>query len=233
MKENSSRRKFLKEMFGGFGVIMVSRVSWLFPEHQVALGQTEQAFDQTAKMFGEDIGELYEGFLILPDIDSPSNSLEGSAVAEKQTTEFVSIPEALNHTDIPLYLPNALPNGIEFSKVSLQEYKSATKPHLVTVSYSSSETEDRYPAISISARTDFPQPFPIRPVHAFQNNDSHPELVFPDRVSFTPTPGIMLPSVIGYGLHWIENETLYTLIHEYTVDRDAVVNFVSFLEKHI
>ena len=41
----------------------------------------------------------------------------------------------------------------------------------------------------------------------------------------------MVPSVVGYGLHWIEKDILYTLIEEYTQDQDAIVDLVRSLEK--
>lgn len=228
---NPSRRQFLKGILGGLGAAAAARVSGLFPEgQQVLASQIKQAARQVPD---HEVGELYAGFLILPHIDSLPNVLfEGLPLDERQITEFASLAEALNQIEIPLYLPSTLPNGIEFSKVSIQSYPSSTEVYLVSLSYASSEIDNPYP-INISALTDFPRPYPVRPVHLFQDSGEQPELISPDRVSFTPTQGVMLPSVLGYVLQWIENGILYTLVSEHNPSRDAAIELVNSLEKYV
>jgi hypothetical protein len=73
MNQNKSRRQFMKGVLGGFGMVIAGRVKWLFPEGKALANQTH---NQNTLAFEEESGELYEGFLILPNIDSPFSSQE-------------------------------------------------------------------------------------------------------------------------------------------------------------
>jgi hypothetical protein len=91
--------------------------------------------------------------------------------------------------------------------------------------------EDQQPLISLWAQPEFPRPYPIWPVPAsVYSEEGEPLYIFPpEKIEFTPAPGILLPADEGHILHWIKGDILYTLVVEHDPLREATVDIARSL----
>lgn len=98
------------------------------------------------------------------------------------------------------------------------------------MSYASQNPDNLY-LIDVIAQYDFLRPFPIVPGHNIFSSIETSESVAVEKVSFTPQPGLMLPTAIGHVAHWIEDDILYTCIFEFSQEREEVIEFVTSLRR--
>lgn len=229
--KNESRRQFLKGSLGMLGGAMVSQAARLFPELQAALAQGENPSGTPVQpLVQSETGELYEGFLLLPDPDElPNVSIEETRRDEVEIVPLGSVSEALTFVSFPLYALRTLPPGISFAGTYLEKYKSSQQPQACAINYLSKQRSDLV-AISITALAEYPKPYPIRPVHKLKNSYEEIEFIYPEKVSFLPTPGLVIPSAEGHLLLWIQDDVLYSLISEHVASREAAVNLAKALE---
>ena len=226
MKHNRGRRQFLKGVFGGLGVAVASRVSWLFPEGQPVLAhQKSQAITQAAQMPEQlEVGELYAGFLLLPEEvpvpdfvqtvtpptphDAPNSDLVG------ETMEFSTIEELVAYIPFPTYFPTNLPTGVQLTEASVFQFAESQTTYYAIISFG--EIGAGSPTISVWAQPIYSRPFPVWPVRS----PSDRGIIVPEKITFTPEPGLLLPSAVGFLLLWIKGEVLYQLFVENNSTRE-------------
>jgi len=57
------------------------------------------------------------------------------------------------------------------------------------------------------------------------------EPIFPEKVFFTPRPGLLLPSAWGHLMVWLEEDVLYVLIAEHDSQLEAAIIIAKSLQK--
>jgi hypothetical protein len=82
------------------------------------------------------------------------------------------------------------------------------------------------PRIRVIAQPMYPSPYPVWPVYA---PDRPEEPIFPEKVFFTPKPGLLLPSAQGHLALWIEQNTLYVLIAEHDPRLESNIELIKSL----
>ncbi len=183
-------------------------------------------------------GEIYEGFLLLPD-GAPLPSFVQCAPAPilcetdsqhdptliGKSIRFTSIEELRNYVPFPLYIPAVLPTNVQLIGINVIQFVRSGDIFAVTINFGA--TDINQSRITVRARPIYPRPYPIWPVHSPIFHEK--ELVHPDKVNFLPTPGIMRPSVAGYVLDWIKQDVLYTLVAEHSLDHEAAVTLAKSL----
>ena len=160
-------------------------------------------------------GEIWEGFVLLSEgaplpsfvTCAPAPILcqtDGSPEAEALRGEVLPVrdlAEARAQIPFPLYRPTELP----FQQGQMIRFRRGGRVFIVMLDFGrASEPEG-----SLWARPIYPRPYPVWPVR----HPEQPEIpVPPAKVFFTPAPGVLLPTVDGYMVHWIEQDVLYTLV---------------------
>jgi hypothetical protein len=191
------------------------------------------------------IGELYGGFVLLPEGSPTPSFVQCAAVpilgqvvdasdnaCRGETIWFDNIDDTINDLPFPIYIPRNLPNEIAFLKGHIIRFATCREIFEVRIDYGLKE--EQIPLISILARPKYPQPYPVWPVYSSSTDTEtglgqSERIVSPEKVSFAPKPGIMLIADEGYVLHWIRQNILYTLINEYDRKRDNVAEFATSL----
>lgn len=233
-----TRRGFIKTlgMFGGVILTPLGRlVRWL----PSGLADTETP----------SAGELYAGFVLLPE-DAPIPSFVQCAPApilcqvdnehdpvvmthRGETIGFDSIEELISNVSFRTYVPTLLPADMTFIHGQIIRFVQSRKVFEASMNFGF--PDNRQPLVSVSARPVFPRPYPVWPVHSppVYESQTWPEqddiVVSPEKVGFTPAPGLMLPTADGHLLHWIRQNILYTLIVEHDRRRDAVEDIAQSL----
>ena len=217
-----TRRRFLKAMAAVGGAVMVPS-RWLGRAQAIAFAE----------------GELYEGFLLLADDEAPVPNfvqrargidLHGrDASLSGESVQFHSIEELRNYVSFPIYVPAALPSDLQFVNATVIRYTLSSQIWAAIVSYGvyRADIGAQEPRISLWARREYSRPYPVRPVHSPFSETS--DLVHPEKVGFSPSPGVMLPNVRGHVVHWIQQDTLYTLEVEHDPAREAAVTMAASL----
>jgi len=207
-----TRRDFLKIM-GMMGMVVIAPVRRL----NLFLPQ---------KIEQEIIGDLYAGFLILPDgapvpsivkapqLGFPNECGVGiiSDVPDHSftTQEFRTLEEFIRDTKLSVYFLEELPKDMRLGSIS------GIKPingnvYLVSLGYEAhlADTDIWQCTIWLLAQMDFPRPVPI-----WYSNPVEPNgpAVIPEKVDFLPTPGILVKTQNGCVCHWIDNDILFTLV---------------------
>lgn len=225
--KKESRRQFLKGTLGMLGGAMTAQAARLFPELPLILAQEVPTVQPLVQ---SETGELYAGFLILPDPDElPNVPIEETRHDEVEIVPLGSVSEALTLVNFPIYALRTLPPGISFAGTYLEKYKSSQQPRTCTINYLSRQKSNLL-AISVTALAEYSKPYPMRPVHKLKVSYEEIELIHPEKVSFLPTPGLAIPSAEGHVLLWIQDDILYSLISEHAASREAAVNLAKALE---
>lgn len=223
MKLRFDRRRFLRGTFGSLGAIIAARVGWLFPEGQQALAGIRRAAQEGTAAQSPVEGELYSGFFLLPegapvpdfvqkargiilhgddDLHDPTLAGEGIQVN--------SLEELRGHISFPLYIPTTLPPNMQFINANVLRFVRSGEIWGVAINFGTGNTADGL--ISVWAAPEFPRPFPVWPVRFPFAYDSGP--ILPEKATLSPSPGVMLPSVLGYIFQWIRHDILYALVVE-------------------
>ena len=168
-------------------------------------------------------GELWEGFVLLPEgapippfvrqVPTPILcQTDGRPEAEALRGEILTFTELAPLRSLirfPLYGPSRLPPGIEWQGVAVTRFARSGEVFSVSLNFGDGEG---VPRLRVIAQPMYPSPYPVWPVYA---PDRPEEPIFPEKVFFTPRPGLLLPSAQGHLALWIEQNTLYVLIAEH------------------
>lgn len=221
-----NRRKFLK-IVGAFGVAFLAPLDKLIDKLSLNL-----------KKDSSPTGELYEGFVllekdapapffvrgaptpILGEVD-PAEAEKPNVASYKGAASWFDNFESLSeNVAFPLFVPSLLPDKMIFLQGYVLRFAGSAEVWEARSDYGFED--EREPLISLSARPIFAQPFPVWPVLTYPTKqmgqvilEEEYRVEMPKKVTFTPRPGIMLPSERGYMLQWIQENTLYTLFMEY------------------
>ncbi len=209
-----TRRDFLK-FVGGIGMIILTPIRRLnlFPRKQL-----EQDI----------MGELYSGFLILPEGAPIPSIVKGpklgfpnecgigvvSEVPDRRfiTQEYDTLEEFTRDTRVAMYSLKEIPKDTQLGSVSTIKTIDG-EIYLVSLGYETyrADVDVWQCTIWLLAQMDFPYPIPI-----WHNNPVEPNgpAVRPEKVDFLPKPGIMVRTQNGYVFHWIENSIFFTLVFE-------------------
>lgn len=174
--------------------------------------------------------ELYAGFVLLseaapvPDFVRESRGIvldqecdcQDPALAG-ETVQFDGIQELSASVSIPLYVPTALPRNARLAHTSVTRFVESGDVWEIAISFATGDA--RGGSISVRASPEFPQPYPVWPVRLWFAHDDGP--IYPEKVTISGSPGVMLPSARGYVFLWIERGVLYTLAVEDYSDRDT------------
>lgn len=145
-----------------------------------------------------------------------------------ETLGFDNFSEWSSKVSLPTYILNPLPVDLEFVQGHLIRFAQSGEEFAASVDYGLAKSHE--PLVSISARPIFPRPCPIWPVVApGQTDGAQDEIVYAEKVDFTPTPGLLLPTEQGHLLYWIKQDILYALVVEYEQSRTAIVEIVKSL----
>ena len=182
-------------------------------------------------------GEQWEGFLLLPP-GAPLPSFvrqvltpilcqtDGSPEAEALRGEVLTFPDLEQlrpFIRFPLYRPSRLPPGIKWQCAAVTRFARSGEVFSVSLNF---EDGEGMPRIRVIAQPMYPSPYPVWPVYS---PDRPEELIFPEKVFFTPRPGLLLPSAQGHLALWIEQNTLYMLIAEHDTRLEANVELIKSL----
>jgi hypothetical protein len=214
-----TRRDFIKTVSLLSGAVLAP-VRWLGKWAGVQPAQGEEPPEQ---------GELYAGFVLLPEgaLAPPFSKCASAPILcvahdkddpkveafRGETLWFNSIEELTSNLSFQTYVPTSLPANIEFVNTYLVRFVGSKEIFKARIDFGF--LENMHPLIGLSAQPIFPQPLPIWPVY--------------EKVDFTPTPGVMLPTAEGHVFQWIKEDILYTLMVEYDQHRDVAVNIAKSL----
>jgi len=173
---------------------------------------------------GPDAGELYEGFLLLPQgTQSPPQVVYpvpgppvvcgvsgGKATAVAKPFERHDLLR--KESGIPLYAVNNLPPSIQPDGGYLieQEWGSVFLA-LLGYKVQDSSTGLWEAGMSLTAQPTFPRPFPFWYGPSPTGVDGIARGLWPVKVSFLPAPGLQVTSTLGQSFYWISRNVLYTL----------------------
>ncbi|WP_448601260.1 hypothetical protein [Thermoflexus hugenholtzii] len=184
-----------------------------------------------------EIGEIWEGFVLLPEgaplppfvTCAPAPILcqtDGRPEAEAlrgETLTFTELGPLRSLIRFPLYGPSRLPPGIVWRGAAVTRFARSGEVFSVSLNFGDGEG---VPRIRLIAQPVYPSPYPVWPVYS---PDRPEELIFPEKVFFTPRPGLLLPSAQGHLALWIEQNTLYMLIAEHDTRLEANVELIKSL----
>lgn len=210
------RRDFIKGTFAAFAI--------------VTLGRFEKigGYQQGLPIEGIKTEE-YGGFLIYSDylIDVTQSQPKHERLL---ANEFATVSQAASLSVAPLYMLGDLPLTSELDKVYLY-HNEAGEMISAFVRYFLYESNSAT-TVAILANRDFSKPFPVFPTHEWNYDESKdPILKLPEKVSYTPAPGLVIPSVYGFTTKWIANDTLYSVVVEgQAPNRDLAETVVKSLQ---
>jgi len=224
------RRRVLQQAGTLAGLVLLGRLRWLPSSISSALIPSQQpsTFE----------GELWEGFLLLPP-SAPVPSFVQCAPApilcqtdervepdfRGETLRFDHWEDLKNRIQFPLYIPSRLPSQMTVLGAYLTIFRKSGLVFSASVAFGKKDGE---PLIRIAAQPIYPSPYPIWPVYS----PSQPEVpIDPEKVAFTPTPGLLLPSALGHVALWLERDVLYMLIAEHEAQRGAAIEVVQSLRQ--
>lgn len=236
MQEKQSRRQFFKRTLGFLGGIGLARITSLFPETQSLLAQGEHEEIPNARPIQVEDSEFYNGFLLLPE-EAPVPAFVsevmhidlhgGEDIFAGSSIQLDSLDELKEYVSFPMYIPSALPPNMEFVGATVYQFIKSGEIWGVYANFTTGDLKEEQ--ITIWARPQYPKPFPVWPVRFPFAYDDGP--ILPEKINFTPASGVMLPSMSGYSLLWIDNDVLYSLFIENNPSREMVVAITNSLRQ--
>ncbi len=182
-------------------------------------------------------GELWEGFVLLPEgapippfvrqVPTPILcQTDGRPEAEAlrgETLTFTELAPLRSLIRFPLYGPSRLPPGIVWQGATVTRFARSGEVFSVSLNFGDGEG---VPRLRVIAQPMYPSPYPVWPVYA---PDRPEEPIFPEKVFFTPRPGLLPPSAQGHLALWIEQNTLYVLIAEHDPRLESNIELIKSL----
>jgi hypothetical protein len=234
-----SRRQFIKTI-GALGGALLMPFRKIKQVESLGLADEESSPEM----------ELYEGFVILPEnaplppvvlcapapiLCNSDEKLDPSAEAFRgETSWFDSMDELASQVSFPVYIPGRLPADVRFLQGYVGRFAKSQKIYESRIDFGL--TDGHQALISLSARPIFPRPYPVWRSSSHREEQLHLEqdstATFPEKVDFTPAPGLMAPTEQGYVVYWMKQDVLYTLFLDYDSSREVAVDIVmSVIEK--
>jgi hypothetical protein len=235
MKRQMSRRELLSGLASGLGTLLITPLERLSPfRGETLASNNKDSFppEVMTSSLEDGRGALYEGFILLPEnakiprfvsrgngIELGQSSLD-NATMSGETIQFTSIEELKQHVTTPrLYIPTSLPPGIGLIDIHLVRYQLTQRTWEVAVFFGDQGNSTNL--ISTRARPVFHRPFPIWPVRLPSAPDDGP--IYPEKVNVQGRPMILLPTISGHFLQWIEDDVLYSLAVEFSTGRSETM----------
>lgn len=226
MKQQNDRRQFLKDTLSTLGGIFLGRIGKPFPLHKQTF---VNASEQEHLIFPE--GEFYEGFLLLPEgATIPDFVRQGRSINLCQTDhndsdlvgetlKFINLEQMRDFVSFPLFTLKELPPGVEFLSANIDRYIQSGEIWKASIYFG---IEDDYSQlISLHARPEYHLPFPVWPVHYPDTHDA--DSISPEKLYTSQKSILLLPTVSGNLLQWIEQDILYSLAVEHNNSREAAL----------
>ncbi len=169
-------------------------------------------------------GEFYEGFVLLPEVDTPIPDFvqrpEPHMRAENYNVRCGSLDELGALVPFPVYVLGEAHNGSQFIEGNVVISKKTQEIQYVDVVYGLlMDTENKWELkANVKARREYLRPFPVWPSRIIGEDST----TMPEKINFTPGPGIMLSNAVGHQLHWIQRGIAYSLLIEESLDRSAL-----------
>jgi predicted DCC family thiol-disulfide oxidoreductase YuxK len=228
------RRRLLRQSLALAGLALLRRI----PGGTHAPRTTGSAGSASPRL-GPGEGELWEGFVLLPEgapippfvrqVPTPILcQTDGSPEAEALRGETLTFtePERLRSLiRFPLYVPSRLPPGIVWQGAAVTRFARSGEVFSVSLNFGDGEG---VPRLRVIAQPMYPSPYPVWPVYA---PDRPEEPIFPEKVFFTPRPGLLLPSAWGHLMVWLEEDVLHVLIAEHDSQLEAAIIIAKSLHK--
>lgn len=230
-----NRRDFLKAI-GSVGIFLLTPLDKLV---------SRQSSPKSRDNFPS--GELVAGFLLLPKdaplpafVDLPPCPIFGHVSVEDssrldalkgRTADFESIDALQADIDFPIFTPNPVFN-MTFLQGCVTKYAGSGDIWEARYNFASDNVQQAQ--ITFLARPVFAHPYPVWPVMDLVKaanvgiGDEEP-VIEPEKVDFTPTPGILLPIDDGYTIQWIKQDVLYTVFVENQGQRIFADDFITTL----
>lgn len=226
-----SRRSFIKALAAVGGVLLLP------------LDRLGGRVAPVAEAQEPTVGELYEGFLLLPEGASVPSLVKypalgtpifGEVPAGYKRGARIAVASAMESEQalakacgFPIYTLKTLPSGARARKPLLTRYSSG-EPFWAATSFESLDPQRQQweTTIGVCAGRVFPRPYPIR--SAGVREPGVPASV-PEKVSFLPSPGVMVPTARGFVFAWIESEVLYRATIELGGPRDEAIGLLGNL----
>lgn len=230
---NHHRRAFLQTSIPGFFGAILALKTPQFPKQNQAVG----ILPANSTHNQNDVGDLYYGFILLPDVDTPTPSYVHLPQMHGRTINSFSNEEDLRKA-IPfgLYKAGSKYSDLPFLNAQqsiLEEDDGVTTDATVNygeLAYFSEELEtDRMISLIIHNKPYYPSPYPIYPVHEQNVDTGEVDLIAPEKIRVGTAFGVLVPSSNGYVAHWIEKGVLYTLAVEDSTNRETMLQILSNL----
>lgn len=183
-------------------------------------------------------GEVWEGFLLLPAGAplpawvqcAPAPILgEAEGTGEEdlrgETRSWDHWEDLRPFLQFPMYVPSFLPSSFRLLGAHLTVFRKSGKVFSTSIAFGDATGE---PLIRLIAQPVYPRPYPVWPVY-FPWAPETP--IAPEKIFFTPAPGLLLPSLQGYNALWIADEVLYLLITAHDRQREGIVQLAQSLQR--
>ncbi|HXF69591.1 MAG TPA: hypothetical protein VNK89_07270 [Thermoflexus sp.] len=220
------RRRLLQQGGALAGLVLLGR--WFLFRSQPASAASSSELE----------GEVWEGFLLLPagaplpawvqcapapilgEAEGPgAEDLRGETRAYERWEDLRPLLQ------FPLYVPSILPPGFQLLGAYLTVFRKSGEVFSASLAFGDARGE---PLIQVIAQPIYPKPYPVWPVY-FPWAPETP--IPPEKVFFTPTPGLLLPSLRGYNTLWIADGVLYLLITVHDRRREGIVQLAQSLQR--
>ena len=220
-----TRRDFIKTMSLLSGAVLAP-VRWLGKWAGVQPAEAEEP----------EVGELYEGFVLLPEgapvpsiinypeIMVPVTCGVGSDTYIEQTafTEtYGSESEISGVTPFPIFFPSTHLDSLTLTSAMLMKDKSG-EIYMASLGYGLEKEVEIL--VNIVAYPHFPRPYPIWSRKTIEPDD--PSITL-EKFDLLPSPGIMVLSRGGTIFNWIFDDVLYSLLVEPLFTSDQAVSIAT------
>ena len=168
-----------------------------------------------------------------PILCQVENEQDPNVVAYRgETLWFDSVDDLSSNLPFSTYAPTSLPQNIEFMQGYIIRFVQDGNIFVARFDYGTAD--NLQPLISLSAQPLYPRPYPVWPIHMNYDNQKQASseegvAISPEKVNFTVTPGLMLPTRYGHVIHWISQNVLYTLTVEHDPQRNEAVEITKSL----
>ena len=177
-------------------------------------------------------GELWEGFVLLPEgaplpsfvTCAPAPILCQSADPEKDLWgETLEAPDEGPLRAAP-GLPVPMLEGWPLRQTTVIRFQQDGRLFAALLEFGEEET-----IVRLWASPVYPQPFPVWPVY-LPDRPGMP--IPPEKVFFTPRPGVLRPTLMGVEVLWIQEGILYTLSIQ-RGDREVAAGLIQALRMRL
>lgn len=221
------RRFFLTQSVSVLGALTLFGLRPLSAVNPQVESNSESDIDEEH----EDNGEVYYGFVLMPDVDTPRPAFVNSDKEQNRTraTQFADERALRNEVPFDIYQVSANYNVLpllssQLIKDEADESIAGAALNYGEIAYLSEKLEsDRLISLWIQNKPYYPSPYPVYPVHKPNFESETITLVPPEKITVGNNYGVMLPSHNGWVAYWFENSVLYTLAVEDSTSRETML----------